>query len=311
MTSPHSTSSYMPAALPALETAFIGCVDLSEAVLGKLMMMPEIRLSCIITRRASSFNADFRSLEARARQGGTPVLALDGNDQNAMAKYLRERAPQLIFCVGWSYLLTAEILAIPARGVVGYHPAALPQNRGRHPLIWALALGLNETGSTFFLMDEGADSGPILSQRRLPISTEDDAGSLYASVVVTALKQLDELVPALAAGVATAVPQDHTQANVWRKRDRADGRIDWRMDATAIRNLVRALTRPYVGAHCEVDGKAVLVWKAAIGPPSPANLEPGRVLEIQGRDILVKCYGGSLRLIEHEFDPLPSPGSCL
>jgi methionyl-tRNA formyltransferase len=294
-----------------LKTAFIGCVNLSHAVLSRLMTMPDIAIAGVVTRRASPTNADFRSLQPLADQAGSPVFLVDGNDQQALVKFLREQAPELIFCVGWSYLLKPELLAIPPRGVVGYHPAALPRNRGRHPLIWALALGLTETGSTFFLMDEGADSGPILNQRRLSIAPEDNAGSLYARMTTTALEQLAELVPALAAGTAVSVPQDHSQANVWRKRGREDGRIDWRMSALAIRNLVRALTHPYVGAHCETVGKSITIWKAEIGPAAPANLEPGRVIEVQGMDILVKCYGGSVRLIEHEFDPLPSPGSSL
>ena len=51
-------------------------------------------------------------------------------------------------------------------GILGYHPSLLPFNRGRHPIIWALALGLKETGSTFFFMDENADTGDIVSQKK-------------------------------------------------------------------------------------------------------------------------------------------------
>ena len=58
--------------------------------------------------------------------------------------------PDIIFCFGWSRLIKEELLKIPKKGVVGYHPAMLPKNRGRHPLIWALALGIKTTGSTFF-----------------------------------------------------------------------------------------------------------------------------------------------------------------
>ena len=67
-------------------------------------------------------------------------------------------------------------MAIPPRGVIGYHPAALPANRGRHPIIWALVLGLSEIASTFFRMDTGADTGPIIDQEPVPIDDDDDAG---------------------------------------------------------------------------------------------------------------------------------------
>ena len=87
---------------------------------------------------------------------------------------------------------------LPLLGVIGFHPAALPANRGRDPIIWALVLGLQETASTFFFMDEGADSGDIISQEYLIITDSDDAGILYEKITQTALKQLREFVPRLA-----------------------------------------------------------------------------------------------------------------
>ena len=80
------------------------------------------------------------------------------------------------------------------RGVIGYHPAALPHNRGRHPIIWALARGLTQTASTFFLMDEGADTGAIVDQEPVPIGAHDDAGRLYARLQDMAIHKV-EVVP--------------------------------------------------------------------------------------------------------------------
>ena len=88
----------------------------------------------------------------------------------------------MIFCFGWSSLLKERVLNIPPMGVIGYHPAKLPENRGRHPLIWAIALGLENSASTFFFMDKGADSGDILSQVDFNISYQDDAQSVYQKV---------------------------------------------------------------------------------------------------------------------------------
>lgn len=297
--------------MTALRIVFIGCVAFSETVLERLLTMQHVSVVGVVTRRRSTANADFRSLEQMAIRAGHPVHFAEGNDQTGLAEFLKAAAPEAVFCIGWSYLLKPEILAIPRRGIVGYHPAALPRNRGRHPLIWALALGLEETGSTFFLMDEGADSGPILDQRTLPISPDDTAATLYARMAETALKQLDDFVPAFASGTLRPLPQHEYDANYWRKRGLPDGRIDWRMSARAIKDLVRALTKPYVGAHCEVAGQSVAIWRAEIGAAAPTNLEPGRVLTVAGREIVVKCWDGSIRLLEHEFDPVPVQGCCL
>jgi len=141
------------------------------------------------------------------------------------------------------------MLAAAPLGVVGFHPAALPANRGRHPLIWSLALGLEQTASTFFFMDAGADSGDILLRRALAIDPTDDARTLYDKVCACALEQITQFVSQLANGSFAREPQAHAQANIWRKRGMADGKIDWRMSAVSVHNLVRALAKPYVGAH--------------------------------------------------------------
>ncbi|MBR9973730.1 methionyl-tRNA formyltransferase [Magnetospirillum sulfuroxidans] len=292
-----------------MKAAFIGCVDFSHDMLTRLLARG-VEVVGVVTRRASSFNADFRSLAELTEPRGIPCLFVEGNDQNAITDAVRTWNPDVIFCLGWSFLLKPELLALPRFGVIGYHPAQLPRNRGRHPLIWALALGLDETGSTFFLMDDGADSGDIISQRRISITEQDDAASLYRKITDAAEDQLDDIILGLISGRLDRRPQDHARATYWRKRSRADGQIDWRMPVAGIRNLVRALNRPYVGAHCIWHGQDVKVWHAE--PAAAASdLEPGRVIEVVHGDIVVKCGDGAVRLVEHEFPTLPHLGECL
>jgi len=278
-----------------LRIAFIGCVEFSASALNVLKDQDGIEIVGVVTRGASTFNADFCSLEPLAAKIGCPVHLADGNDQAGMEAFLSSVAPDLIYCFGWSYLLNAAVRAIPKLGVVGYHPAALPKNRGRHPIIWALALGLSETASTFFLMDDGADSGDIVSQVPVNITAEDTARTLYDTLTEVTEVQIKDMTAALVAGTVKPTPQDHSQANTWRKRGKADGRIDWRMSAESIHNLVRALGEPYVGAHLEFDGQDHVVWQAAIGPDASVNLEPGKVLSTDGA-VTVKCGSGTIVL---------------
>ena len=297
-----------------MKIVFAGCVEFSYSVLAHLLLDKKCDIAGVITRRASSFNADFRSLELLAAQAGIPCFFDTGNNQDDMARWLGEIAPDVVYCFGWSSLLKKEILAIPRLGVVGYHPTALPQNRGRHPIIWALALGLSETASTFFFMDEGADSGDILSQVAVEISPSDDAASLYGKLVHAALRQVTTFTAQLASGAYPHIPQDHSRASYWRKRTKSDGRIDWRMSSHSINNLVRALTRPYVGAHCEYGNNEIKIWKAEQAAPvlsGTERTEPGKVLKVQGRTFLIKCGEGVLRIREHEFDAMPQEGEYL
>lgn len=296
-----------------MRIAFIGAVEFSEFALRRVLDLADAEVVAIVTRESSPFNADFRSLGPLAHEYGVPCMIARGNDQAEMADFLRSHAPDVIYCFGWSYLLRSEILSIGKHGVVGYHPAALPENRGRHPIIWALALGLERTASTFFFMDEGADSGDLLHQEPVVIRQHDTARTLYDRLKEVAGSQIATFTAQLAADDYPRVPQDHGRANYWRKRSREDGRIDWRMSDRGVHNLVRALTRPYPGAHFEMDNDDVRVWRASVvdSPLALPNFEPGKVVAVEADSFVVKCGDGAVRVEEWEPRVLIEPGSYL
>ncbi len=284
-----------------MKIAFIGAVDFSAAALEKVIHEGG-HVVGVLTKESSSINSDFVDLTPICLTHGIPVRFWKGAaDNQDCVVWLGSLSPDVIFCFGWSHLLPDEMLRLSPEGVIGFHPAALPQNRGRHPIIWALALGLEETASTFFYIDRGADSGDILSQVPITISFNDDASTLYEKITRTALDQIKGFLPLLAVGKVDRIPQDHALANTWRKRGREDGRIDFRMTANAVYNLVRALTRPYPGAHVEWRGRNISIWKAEPVENSNFNLEPGLVLSVERSRITVKCGEGAVLLLEHEF----------
>src|SRR3546814_2327569 len=83
---------------------------------------------------------------------------------------MRDAAPDLLLVWGWSTLVPKAVIDRARFGGVGFHPSPLPIGRGRHPLIWSIILGLEESAVSFFALDEGADTGAILAQRRFTIS---------------------------------------------------------------------------------------------------------------------------------------------
>ena len=244
-----------------MRIVFIGSVKFSMLLLEELINCGA-NVVGICTKSQSEFNSDFVDLTPMANKHGIPCLSADSDiNSDANVSWIKALKPDVVFCFGWSSLIKEKLLSLPRMGVIGYHPTLLPHNRGRHPLIWALALGLEKTGSTFFFMDKGADSGDILSQVEILISYEDDAGSLYEKAVQTACLQIKELFPSLVDGTFNKINQNHQCANLWRRRREHDGMIDFRMGSRAIYNLVRALTRPYVGAHLIYGSNMVKIWE--------------------------------------------------
>lgn len=108
-------------------------------------------------------------------------------------------------------------------------------------------------------------------------------------------------MPAWVEGRLEPWPQEPGPGNSWRKRAKADGEIDWRMDARAIYDLVRGLARPYVGAHFLREGEEIKVWRCeAVTSAVPENLEPGKVLESGESGPVIKAGRGAVRLRETE-----------
>lgn len=280
-----------------MRIVFIGSVHFSLSAL-ELMCKIKSNIVGVITKKTSSINSDFVDLSFFSEKNKIPWRYFDNINSLESISWIRTLEPDIIFCFGWSQILRTEVLGIARQGVVGFHPSALPRNRGRHPIIWALVLGLEYTGSTFFFMDSGTDSGDIISQSHILINDNDCAKTLYRRITNEALGQIEQFLPKLELGTIVSHKQDHTLANVWRKRSNLDGIIDWRMSAKSIHNLVRGLSHPYVGAHFIFEGMEIKVWKTELIRDFPSNVEPGKVLSNSEIGSIVKCGDGAIQLLE-------------
>ncbi len=293
-----------------MRIVFIGTVEFSLQALNTLIDI-DANVVGVCTKGTSSFNSDFANLIPSCEKSDIPYNLVDNINSKENINWIDNLKPDIIFCFGWSSLIKKELLTLAPMGVIGYHPAKLPQNRGRHPLLWALVLGLKKSASTFFFMEEGADNGDILSQIKFDISYEDDASTLYQKVISIALEQIKIFVPQLQAKKYARVKQNHNLSNTWRKRGKPDGIIDFRMSSRAIYNLVRGLTKPYIGANVIYKGKDIIIWKVEEVKIDMNNIEPGKILDIQDDRPLVKSYDGAILISEHEFIDLPKVGEYL
>lgn len=285
-----------------MRIVFIGSVLFSEKALLKLLNL-NANIVGIITKEESSYNSDFIDLSFISKERNIPFKYVNDINHPNNVRWIEELKPDVLFCFGWSSLLKAELLSLTKLGVVGFHPALLPKNRGRHPLIWAKILGLKKTGSTFFFMNEGADTGDILDQSEFNISIEDDINDIYNKMTKVALNQIEIFYPKLINGTYNRVKQID-EGNAWRKRTKIDGLIDFRMTTESILNLVRGLTKPFPGAHCVLRGIEYKVWKCEPGFLEIDNIEPGKVISVKDNKIEIKTGNTSIYLTEHELPNL-------
>jgi methionyl-tRNA formyltransferase len=163
--------------------------------------------------------------------------------------------------------------------------------------------GEREGGVTLHHMVARADAGDIVGQRAVEISDEDTALSLYRKIVPLGVELIREFHPMIVTHCAPRRPQNLAAGGYFGRRRPEDGRIDWRWPARRIFNLVRAVTHPYPGAFCYLDGRKLCIWAALIASESGNRGEPGALVRITGDGAAEIAAGdGSILVTRTQFD---------
>jgi methionyl-tRNA formyltransferase len=243
----------------------------------------------------------WRSCAELAARHGVPVH-VDETVEAAGAK-MDALKPAMIYSFSYRHLIPESVLALAPLGAFNLHPSLLPAYRGRAPVNWVLVNGERETGVTLHHMVARADAGDIVGNRAVAIDDRDNALTLYRKLVPLGVELVEDLHPKIVDGTAPRRKMDISKGSYFGRRKPEDGRIDWRWPARRIFNLVRAVTHPYPGAFCFVDGRKLLVWEAKIGAENGMHGEPGKVVrEAAGGALEIAAGEGSLvvKLVQFE-----------
>ena len=116
------------------------------------------------------------------------------NDESSVA-IVKEHAPDVLIVLGWSQILSEEVLNIPKIGTIGAHASLLPKMRGSAPINWALIRGMEETGNTLMWLNPGVDTGMILDQYKFEINLYDSCKTLYEKVALSNKIMLERSLP--------------------------------------------------------------------------------------------------------------------
>jgi len=198
-------------------------------------------------------------------------------------------SPDVIIVAAFGQLLPQRVLDIPPFGCLNVHPSLLPRHRGPSPIAGAILAGDDETGVTIMLMDRRLDSGPIIAQERIPISTQDTTGSLTTKLGELGARLLEETLPRWLSGELRPQPQDEGSATYTRLISKEDGEIDWRLPATELWRRVRAF-QPWPGCYTRLRGKLLKILQAH--PLPGEGKEPGRVVKLEQDNLVVGVQTG-------------------
>jgi len=203
--------------------------------------------------------------------------------------------PDLCVMAYVTLIVPEEVLNLPTRGTVQYHPSLLPRHRGPSSINWPIIMGDTRTGLTIFWPDQGLDTGPILLQKEVEIRDTDTLGSLYFDrLYPMGVAALLEAVDLVRAGTAPKVTQDESQATYegWCKQEHVQ--IDWEKPLQEVWNLIRGAD-PQPGAWTTHAGTTVQLFDAKKLPGGAAG-RPGEVTAVDDGGVTIAAPGGQIQV---------------
>ncbi len=225
-----------------------------------------------------------------------PVLQPERAKSDEFFEELSAFKPDVITVAAYGKILPKRVLELPAYGCINVHTSLLPKYRGAAPIQWPILNGDKETGVTIMYMDEGCDTGDIITQAKLPIEPFDTGETLHDKVAALGAKLLVETLPSVIDGTAVRTPQDHSESTYVGMMDRELGKLDFSRPAAELERYVRGLY-PWPGTFMYIDGKLIKIKKAFV-KPEDSKEAPGTVLKSDGMTLDIACADGILAVTE-------------
>ena len=232
-----------------------------------------------------------------ASELGLSIYQPDKVRHRDFIRVLKKLQPTAIVVAAFGQFLPKSVLAIPPCGCINTHPSLLPKYRGAAPIQWALINGETETGITIMLLDEGADTGDIILQKRVKIDPRDTASTLSnrlahlaAPLLIQALESASDVPPPHS-------PQNHAEATHAPRLTKEVGQIDWEKYAAEICNLVRGTaTWPSAYTYFGDNLRLKIIDSAPINHANLSDFPPGTIQITPDKELIVFAGKGAVRL---------------
>ena len=119
---------------------------------------------------------------------------------DALLEQIRLWNADLVVLSGFMKLLPPRVVDALSPNLINTHPAYLPEFPGAHGVRDALAAGVEQTGASVIIVDNGVDSGPIISQQRIPVLPGDTENELHDRIKLVERELLVQAVLDIANG---------------------------------------------------------------------------------------------------------------
>jgi len=233
-------------------------------------------------------------LKENCRNLGIAAFSPESLAKEEFLAEIRNIEPDLGIVVSFGRIIPGILLRLFTSGMINVHFSLLPNLRGAAPIERAILSGLEETGVTVFRMDEGLDTGPVITSEKLRIGRFETRDELRDRLVLLSLPLLEKTLDAFEKKSISAVPQDGLPVYA-PKIKKEDTLLDWKEDAESVFRRIKAFSHS-PGSHTFLPGGKRL--KIVSGRPSdfdsPEKKRPGTLVYSREDGFLVACGRGYL-----------------
>ncbi len=243
-------------------------------------------------------------IELAKKEKITVLQHEDINSKEFITK-LKSFNADIFVSLAFNQIFKQDAILLPHKGVINCHAGKLPTYRGRNILNWALINDEKEFGITVHFIDEGIDTGDIITQKTFPITDKDN----YASLLETAY---EECGPIVLEALKKIISNDFVRIKqkdldiepfycIGRKP--GDERLNWHQETREIFNFIRAVSNPGPNARSYLNGKEIQIIASSYLENRPFYKGVcGSVVGIDQDDIIVKTKNTDIKITEYIFD---------
>lgn len=240
-------------------------------------------------------------VKAVALEHNLPVYQPERARDPQFVELMQSLAPEAIIVVAFGQILPKAILDLPKYGCINVHASLLPEYRGAAPIQWAVIDGKKESGVTIMRMNEGLDTGDMISKTVVPLAEDETGGSLFDKLSEEGAKLCVTTLEEIAAGRAVYEKQpEESTTDYARMIDKKMGEIDWTQSAEKIEQLIRGLN-PWPSAYTYLNGKSLKIWKAEV-LEEMSEEQPGHVVKAEKDKLYIQTGKGILNVQELQLE---------
>lgn len=290
-----------------IKIVFMGTSSFSDVILNSLL---EEKYNIIGVYTATDKKVGRKQILERsvvkitAEKNNLEIYQPEKFDEPAI-KELKKLRPDLAIVASYGKILPKSVLKIPKLGCLNVHASLLPKYRGPSPIQNALLNGESETGVTVMLMDEGIDTGDILSQEKISIHPNETCPELMGRLAGVSSSLLLDTIPKWIEKKMMPIKQDDLKETLCQLIEKNDGRILWSEDAQVIYNKYRAFySWPGTFTFWENKGTKLRINLRKIGYLQKNSKDERRLGEIFKMDdkISVQTALGAITLYEIQIE---------